>query len=380
MGLTNRIQQMLVEEAKRKRLLLSANLELLPVCNLDCKMCYVRTSMSTVKKLGGLKRLEEWLELARQLRNEGTLFLLLTGGEVFLYPGFKKLYIELYKMGFIITINTNATLIDEEVIDWLKQYPPKCVSISLYGASEATYERLCGAKGMFERVKHAITLLMENHIRFELKTIFSPLNISDIVKCCAMGGKLGVFHEMGFYAFPPARRVDRESQIRFSPEQVVDYTFEKNRMLSSENGFKKDIVEHLRKYEFTKNRPGDELYGFTCGATRSSCWITWRGHMTPCAMLEEPYTMPFEQGIHQAWEGLKKTCDGILMASDCSHCDKREMCTTCPAANFAESGSFQKKSEYHCRMTEKTLEDMYRMVDEWGIDLQQIISRKEDKP
>lgn len=380
MGMTNRIQQMLVEEAKRKRLLLSANLELLPICNLDCKMCYVRTSMSTVKELGGLKRLEEWLELARQLRNEGTLFLLLTGGEVFLYPEFKKLYIELYKMGFIITINTNATLIDAEVIEWLKQYPPKCVSISLYGASEATYERLCGAKGMFERVKHAITLLSENHIRFELKTIFSPANISDIEKCCAMGRKLRVFHELGFYAFPPSRKVDSESQIRFLPEQVVDYTFRKNRMSSSENEFREGIIEHLKKYEITKNRPGYELYGFTCGATRFSCWITWQGHMTPCAMLEEPYTLPFDRGALSAWDELKKVCDEIQMSSDCSHCDKREVCTTCPAANFAESGSFQKKSEYHCRMTEKTLEDMYRMVDEWGIDLQQIISRKEEKP
>ena len=380
MALTNHIQEALQKQAKLLRQPLTVNFELLPVCNLDCKMCYVRTGMAQVEKLGGLKKPEEWLELARQLRDAGTLFLLLTGGEAFLYPGFKELYIELYKMGFMITINTNATMIDEEAVAWLKQYPPKCVSISLYGASEETYERLCGAKGMFERVKQAIMLLMENHVRFELKTMFSPLNICDMVKCCAIGRNLGVFHETGFYAFPPARKVDRENQIRFSPGQVVEYTFEKNRLLSSEDGFKEGIIKHLEKYESTKDRPGGELYGFTCGASNTSCWITWQGRMTPCALLPEPYTLPFEQGFINAWEELKQTCDRILMSPQCSHCDKREVCLACPAANYTETGRFDKASPFHCEMTKKQLADMRRMVEDWGMDIQPTDESEGEEP
>lgn len=344
---------------------LTVNFELLPICNLDCKMCYVRASAAQVERMGGLKSAEEWLALARQLRDAGTLFLLLTGGEVFLYPGFKELYIKLYEMGFMITINTNATMIDEETVEWLRQYPPKCVSISLYGANEETYERLCGAKGMFERVKHAIELLMQHRIRYEIKTMFTPLNIGDMRHCCAIGRNLGVFHETGFYSFPPARKVDRENQVRFSPEEVVEYTFERNRLLSSEEGFKRNIIEHLKKYEASKDRPGGDLYGFTCGACNTSCWITWQGKMTPCALLPEPYVLPFETGFKQAWEDLKGITDRILMSPKCSHCDKREVCLVCPASNYGETGSFDQASPFHCRMTEKQLSDMRRMVREW---------------
>ena len=378
MGLTNRIQKMLNEQAKCLRIPINANLELLPVCNLNCKMCYIRTDMGYVRQQGGLISVEKWIEFARSLKEAGTLFLLLTGGEVFLYPEFKHLYIELCKMGFIITINTNATMIDEEVVEWLAQYPPKCVSISLYGSNNEVYESICGAKGMFTKVDHAIRLLLQRSIRIELKTVFTPYNIDDIENCCAYSKALNIFHETTGYSFPPARKVDKNETGRFSPEEAADCRFACNRFLSDEQVYKEQIIGHLQKYEDTRYQPGGSVQGFTCGATRSSFWITWQGHMTPCAMLEEPYTLPFEQGFSAAWEELKEKCDRILMSPKCSHCDKRAVCTVCPAACYAETGSFEKHSPYHCRMTEYTLESMERQVKEWGIE-DRIVRRNEEK-
>lgn len=371
MAYTNAIQEAMQKQAMLRRQPLTVNLELLPVCNLDCKMCYVRTSAAQVERMGGLKSVNEWLAFAKQLREAGTMFLLLTGGEVFLYPGLKQLYTKLCEMGFSITINTNATLIDEEAIQWLREYPPRCVSVSLYGASEETYERLCGAKGMFERVKHAVILLAQNHIRYELKTVFTPLNINDLAHCCAIGRNLGVLHETGFYSFPPARRNDKAEQIRFSPCEVVEHSFERMRLYYPDEEFKAEIMKHRKKYEETKDTPGADIYGFTCSACNSACWITWQGRMTPCALLSEPYTLPFEQGFMKAWEELKQTCDRILMSPQCSHCDKRGVCLVCPAANYAETGRFDKASPFHCEMTRKQLDEMEKMVEGWSVDARQ---------
>lgn len=115
MGLSNNILKFLTQKAKIQRIPMTVNFELLPVCNLNCKMCYIRSSWDDVNKNGGLHSIDDWLDIAKQAKEAGTLCILLTGGEVFLYPDFKKLYIELHKMGFIITINTNASLIDENV-------------------------------------------------------------------------------------------------------------------------------------------------------------------------------------------------------------------------------------------------------------------------
>ena len=70
----------------------------------------------TSRERGGLRSIEEWLHIANQLQEIGTLFILLTGGEPLLYPDFKELYIRLKEKGFILTINTNATLIDDETV------------------------------------------------------------------------------------------------------------------------------------------------------------------------------------------------------------------------------------------------------------------------
>ena len=52
----------------------------------------------------------------------GTLFILLTGGEPMLYPHFKELYTRLREMGFILTLNTNGTLIDNEMVRILQTH------------------------------------------------------------------------------------------------------------------------------------------------------------------------------------------------------------------------------------------------------------------
>ena len=97
--------------------------EISPICNFRCRMCYVRRTPEQVRKRGGLLPAEWWLETARQARAEGLLYPLLTGGEPFLYPGIQKLLSELSRMGMLVTMNTNGSLIDEAVIEWLQETP-----------------------------------------------------------------------------------------------------------------------------------------------------------------------------------------------------------------------------------------------------------------
>lgn len=366
MGLANNIMDMLVKKARIERTPITVNFELLPVCNLNCKMCYIRSSWSEVQRFGGLKTVDEWLELAKELKEAGTLFILLTGGEVFIYPEFKRLYIELYKMGFVLTVNTNGTLVDEETVLWLKKYPPKCMSISLYGASDETYEKLCGQKQMFSKVTSALELLQKNHISVECKTILTPINVEDLQACCDYVRKQHIPYEVVTYSFPATRKNCKEEQIRFCADEAADIMFYRSKIMSDENEYAQEIHKYMREYEQTKDIPGAIQKGFTCSACNSSCWITWQGRMTPCALMPEPYTFPFEDGFLPAWEALKAKTDEIVLSSKCSHCDKRQVCTVCPAAAYAETGRFDGTSEYHCRMTERILETMNQFVKDNG--------------
>ena len=72
---------------------------------------------------------------------EGMLYLLLTGGEPFLYPDFWNLYEALNRMGFVISINTNGSMIDEAVVERLRERPPMKINLTLYGAKDSTMNR-----------------------------------------------------------------------------------------------------------------------------------------------------------------------------------------------------------------------------------------------
>ena len=84
-------------------------------------MCYVHLSKQEVQSQGRLRSLDEWISLAKQMKDAGTLFLLLTGGEPLLFPQFKELYCVLKDMGMILTLNTNGTLINEEWAEFFRR-------------------------------------------------------------------------------------------------------------------------------------------------------------------------------------------------------------------------------------------------------------------
>lgn len=109
----------------QKKVPLYGVLELLPLCNLNCDMCYVRMSREEMEQVGRLCTIEEWTKVAEDMMKAGTLFVLLTGGEPLLYPNFRELYQKLRELGMIVTINTNGTLIDEEWADFLRRINPE---------------------------------------------------------------------------------------------------------------------------------------------------------------------------------------------------------------------------------------------------------------
>ncbi|MFR6424454.1 MAG: hypothetical protein ACLUNO_01785 [Oscillospiraceae bacterium] len=52
------------------------------------------------------------------------LFLLLTGGEPLIRADFRYLLTELKKMGLMVSINSNASLIDDDWLDFFRHEPP----------------------------------------------------------------------------------------------------------------------------------------------------------------------------------------------------------------------------------------------------------------
>ena len=176
------MEKRLIQKAYIKQAPINGSLELLPLCNMNCDMCYVRLSKAEMEQKGRLRTKEEWISLARQMKDAGTLFLLLTGGEPLLFPEFKELYKELQNMGMILTINSNGTLINEEWADFFAKHKPRRINITLYGADDQAYGKLCHYPAGFQKTVNAIRMLRDREIDVKINGSITSKNEEDIKK------------------------------------------------------------------------------------------------------------------------------------------------------------------------------------------------------
>ena len=176
------MEKRLIQKAYIKQAPINGSLELLPLCNMNCDMCYVRLSKAEMEQKGRLRTKEEWISLAHQMKDAGTLFLLLTGGEPLLFPEFKELYKELQNMGMILTINSNGTLINEEWADFFAKYKPRRINITLYGADDQAYGKLCHYPAGFQKTVNAIRMLRDREIDVKINGSITSKNEEDIKK------------------------------------------------------------------------------------------------------------------------------------------------------------------------------------------------------
>ena len=120
LDLTN--EKRILSRAAQRQNPVNGSMELLPLCNMNCEMCYIRLNKKEVEEQGGLHDVEEWTQLGNEMAEAGVLFLLLTGGEPLMFSGFQRLYQELKRLGMILTINTNGTLLDKGWADFFAAY------------------------------------------------------------------------------------------------------------------------------------------------------------------------------------------------------------------------------------------------------------------
>lgn len=350
------LERMLLDRAKCARTPANGSIELLPLCNMNCDMCYVRLSRREMEAQGRLRTAEEWLEVGRQMKEAGVLFLLLTGGEPFLYPEFRKVYLGLRQMGMILTINTNGTLIDEDLAAFFGKYKPRRVNITLYGADDGAYERLCHYPGGYAKTLRGIRLLREQGVDVKVGGSLTPANQKDLDRLLDLEQELGVPVRVDTYMLPAVRErsLPYDPRSRLEPEAAAEARIHALKREMGPELFPQYVlqaVEQADRPEQGKEAPVQ----MACMAGRCSFTINWQGEMRPCVILNKPAFSVFELGFEEAWKRMVEETGKIRLNSKCSVCRARHLCRTCAASALLEAGSFEALPEYMCRYAEESL-------------------------
>ncbi len=340
----------LFAKAGQQGIPLMGSFELTSRCTLDCKMCYIH-GKSCSQLRAGEKDTEWWLSLGREAKEKGMLQLLLTGGEPMIREDFPKLYSEYKKMGLMVSVNTNGTLINDEIIELFSSMPPQRVNITLYGMSPQVYKDLCGNEGAYEKVIKAIKELHSRGINIRLNYTVTPVNKDDLIPADNFARELGVSLRPVTYLFPPVRRGDNSTIDRLSPEEAAQVHFRWQK-----NGFGDKFPEYIKNLSLKDTIPEtNEECGerINCRAGKSTFWVTKDGIMTPCGMMTTPSADIDKSGFTDAWESIRRERENIILPAECKGCNMRSICDVCAAVTMAETGSFDKVPRYICKKAEE---------------------------
>lgn len=355
-----RLTEFLASKATRMRIPLSGTFELSPVCNFACKMCYVRKTKQEVQAHHrGILTLDDWRRIAKEARDAGMLNLLLTGGEPLLWPEFWTLYEELVDMGFLVSINTNGSLIDAEAIVRFRKKPPQKINITLYGANDATYQRLCGASGVFQKVDAAIRGLQAAGLMVKINCSLTPENAKDLDWIVDYAKERGAQLQVATYMFPPIRRDPTRvgENERFTPEESARYMlrfFERYHDSQSYHRYLQSVVNGCVEPPGLEEGCIDPIDGkIRCRAGRSSFWITWDGWMTPCGMMPEPKVDLQKCSFGEAWQKTTEFSNALQLSGVCGKCPNHDLCHPCAAIAYAETGSVSKVPTYMCKVSQQ---------------------------
>ena len=364
---TSPLTDYLFYKAGQSGIPLSGTFELTPFCNFSCPMCYVRKTAEEVKSSGrSLRTYEQWLKLAREARDAGMLYLLITGGEPTAWPEFWKLYEELIHMGLVVSINTNGSLLKEEAVQKLIQLPPRRVNITLYGAGDETYDKMCGVKGTYAAVDRAIRELKGAGVQVKLNCSLTPLNAGDLEALTSYAKELELVLDIATYMFPPLRRDGTQvgQNQRFTPEQSAYY-----RLKAYELQYDKEqYMEFLQKIQKGSVPPPGLEEGcidptdgvIRCRAGKTSFWATWDGRISPCGMMTEPVLELEDRPFPEVWEELKEISSQIRLSGVCDKCSNLQLCHSCAAMAQTETGSFSGIPSYLCA----AVKEMKRLAEE----------------
>ena len=271
--------------------------------------------------------------------------------EPLLREDFVQIYTAARRFGMLVSVFTNASLLDEAHLDAFQEYPPELVEVSLYGATRATYERVTGEQGSFDRTLHGVHRLLDRGVKVGVKTMILSDNVEEIADIEGLAADLGVPFRLDVVVTP---RLDGDPvplQQRVEPECAVAVELSGGERCSEMARF----YERRQASCETGGLPRDRFY--YCGAGISSFHIDPRGFVHPCVMSPGIGYDGVSLGFAAAWRAVTAAIDGLVWegVGGCADCPIIDICGYCPGLFTLEGTTPSRPPEYLCRLGEHRL-------------------------
>jgi radical SAM protein with 4Fe4S-binding SPASM domain len=322
----------LVRRAQEHVVPLGVHVDVTYRCDLDCVHCYLsdrdRNELS----------LAEYETLFDDLRTLGTLFLLVSGGEIFHRPDGFAILEAARARRFEVRIITHGGHIDDALADEIARIGISVVGMSIYGADAATHDAVTLVPGSWERTVAAAKRLTDRGVPVTLKCVLMNVNpgVVDAVRHVARRAGAGVDFSFDI-------KGDHEGS-----DALMGLNLDLDARVAVADCIYPSLLDGGALPAFSPDQ-------HTCLAGNASCYVAPDGSVQPCLDWAQVAGNIREQSFREIWldSAVFRNARQIRRGSftGCVSCEDHGHCSLCPAKSHRETGSPTGTAPSKCRET-----------------------------
>ncbi len=329
-----------------KRIPIGGSVEITHRCNNTCVHCYNNLALNDQEARRKELSVEEHCRILDQISELGCLWLLFTGGEIFVRKDFLDIYTYAKQKGMLVTLFTNGTLITPEIADHLAQYRPFAVEITLYGRTQQTYEQVTGIPGSFARCMQGIRLLMERELPLKLKSMAIASNKHELWDMKRfVEDELGLEFKFDAILNPRCDCSQSPLEARLAPEEVVKLDLQDPARIN-------EWRELIKRNNGSPHKMENKKAVWQCGSGLNTFAVDPYGILRMCILSQnDGYNLRnghFQEGWEQFLYKLRQK--QISKETKCLECVIKDMCGMCPASAGLESLDEEAPVDFLCQV------------------------------
>ena len=259
-------------------------------CNLRCVHCYNPTHRALPHELTTI----EVCTLLNQIADLGVLTVTFTGGEPSVRPDIGDILHYARRQGLMIHLMTNATRITPSFTNLLHEVGASQINVSIYGATEAVYERMTAVPGSYRQFRQGLLHLAAAALPVVVRMPVTTINHEEIQACQQLVESLHMKFQYCLEIMTTVTGDRTPLQYRLAPDVKVRID--------------QELLPH-RWIETSEESCSTNQSFIECACGQSRFAITPYGEMNLCTAFPIPRYDLRTGTVKEGWDILKQTVD-----------------------------------------------------------------------
>lgn len=330
----------LLRHAAEQRIPVQGELELTTACNFKCAHCYVSGMLNTEHRE---MNTDVACRIVDEVADAGCIWLLITGGEPLVHRGFRRVWKHAIGRGLRLSLFTNGSMLSDDVLAFLQDYPPEALEVSVYSLRRATFDAVTGTTGQHSKLMDLIPKLQQKAFGVVLKTPLLVLNYSEIPDIEEMASQYGFGFRMDAVIHPTVSGNRAPVEHRIPAESAADLAMRQA-----------VIRDQLRCAYHDAVLPFDDKTGsLPCSAGIYSFQIAADLTVNSCSIFRKSFGYLGSEPFRNAWQRLCafRSQPRGASAEECKECPLVPICVNCPGIAHLHGEEADFVDGYVCEYT-----------------------------